>query len=493
MGEEIEKQHFRRVDFRHFEAALGRETDQLAEWFAGGRVGAGGADDAASTAGFELEAWLVDAGGRPAPVNEAFLKLAASPDLSAELARFNVEFNTTPRTLCGRALAEIENELGQRLARCREWAGRLGVRLASVGVLPSARHEDFAYANMSALNRYHTLNEQVWRMRHGEPVRVHVHGREHLRLTHSNVLLEAATTSFQIHLRPPPARAAAAYNAALALAAPLVAISANARYVFGRELWDESRVPLFEQAVNVPQGGEAWAEAGARDRPACPYPAPPRVGLGRGYVDSLLEVFEENRRCFPALLPCDRSLEPLPLPHLRLHNGTVWRWVRPIVGFEADGAPHLRIEFRVLAAGPSPADMTADAALFYGLVHSLCRLSPGVPERLPFRVARRNFYRAAREGLAAEITWLDGRRGRLTELWRASLLDEARAGLLAQDLNAGDVAACLEIARERLATGQNGATWARRWVARHGRDWPGLTLAYVERQESGLPVARWAV
>ena len=46
----------------------------------------------------------------------------------------------------------------------------------------------------------------------------------------------------------------------------------------------------------------------------------------------------------------------------------------------------------------------------YGLVHALARQPRAAESDLPFAVARDNFYAAARHGLQAELTWLDGRR-----------------------------------------------------------------------------------
>ena len=80
-----------------------------------------------------------------------------------------------------------------------------------------------------------------------------------------------------------------------------------------------------------------------------------RVGFGSGYVQrDLAEPFEENLAHFPVLLPILSDAPPARFAYLRLHNGTIWRWIRPVVGFDAeDGRVHLRTEVRPLPAGPT--------------------------------------------------------------------------------------------------------------------------------------------
>jgi hypothetical protein len=188
------------------------------------------------------------------------------------------------------------------------------------------------------------------------------------------------------------------------------------------------------------------------------------------------------------------SAEPAErLPHLRLHNGTIWRWNRPLLGFEADGTPHLRIEHRVMPAGPSIPDTIANAAFYYGLVHGLARVTPLTRAILDFAQCRANFYAAARDGLRAEVVWLNGRRWPLQKLVIDELLPLARRELLALEMDAADVTDYLDIIAARAASGRTGADWQRRFLSRHGPDWAALTLAYLERQQGGTPVHEWEV
>jgi hypothetical protein len=266
------------------------------------------------------------------------------------------------------------------------------------------------------------------------------------------------------------------YNAAIILSAPLVAVSANSPLLFGKVLWDETRIPLFEQAVDV--GGGKFT----------------RVTFGSGYAErSLEDFFVENRVQYPVMLPLAMDDVSEHLAHLRLHNGTIWRWNRVLIGFDGRDEPHLRIEQRVPAAGPTTADMAANMAFYFGLAEALAT-APLPPEnRLSFGAARANFYRAARYGLEAEIVWLDNRIVPVRELILHHLLPLARQGLMQLDV-AGDLAdRLLGIIESRVSTGQNGAAWQRRFIERHGRDMALLTCEYRDRQRSGNPVHTWEV
>jgi gamma-glutamyl:cysteine ligase YbdK (ATP-grasp superfamily) len=475
MGDEISHTRFSRAEMEEYRRRLARETALLADWFSEGRF-----SSLAPVAGCELEAWLVDGHGCPAPLNEAFLARLDDPLVVPELSRFNVELNTPPQPLRGDCLARMEAALTATWQSCVRTAADLDARLVMIGILPTLRESQLSLANMSPLKRYRALNEQVLRLREGAPLELNIHGREHLKTRHGNVMLESATTSFQIHLKVGLAEAVRSYNAAILLSAPMVAVSANSPFLFGQDLWDETRIPLFEQSVAV--GGFAGVAHGPLRR----------VSFGTGYArHSLLECFVENEQHFPVLLPILFDEADGSLPHLRLHNGTIWRWNRPLLGFDDDGTPHLRIEHRVIPGGPTMVDEVANMAFYYGLVTALVRQEPAAEEQLPFATARDNFYAAARDGLDSQVRWLDGRRHGMDWLLRERLLPLAAEGLTLLGIDAGQAARYLDIIDRRVAHGCTGAGWQRAFVARHGRDMALLTQAYWERQESGRPVHEW--
>jgi gamma-glutamyl:cysteine ligase YbdK (ATP-grasp superfamily) len=301
-------------------------------------------------------------------------------------------------------------------------------------------------------------------------------------VTHHDVMLESAATSFQLHTQINLNQAARLYNASQILSAPMVALCANSPYLFGKDLWDETRIPLFEQAVAT-GGYDAAAFGPIR-----------RVTFGSGYVrESLLECFNENRDHYPVLLPVNLDNNTATLPHLRLHNGTIWRWNRPLIGFDEAGNIHLRIEHRVIPSGPSTLDAVANAAFYYGVAIAMVNL-PTAPELLlQFDKARDNFYRAAQLGLRAHLHWLDDKSHPVTELLLNILLPMAQEGLDLLGVAASDSKEYLDIIRQRLETGTNGAVWQRAFVDKHGRDMQALTAAYFQHQHSGLPVHEWKV
>lgn len=474
MGQEIERIQFQPEDFARFGACLAQETALLEGWLQDGRF-----DESAYVGGFELEAWLLDHNFFPLPRNQEYLARLDNPLVVPELSKFNVELNGTPQRLASQGLRRLEEELTATWRHCLQVAHELECQLAMIGILPTIREQDLTLANISPLNRYYALNDQVLKLRGGRPVRLDIAGRDHLVLSHADVMLEAATTSFQVHLQAPAEDAVRYFNAAQILSAPMVALSANSPFLFEHHLWEETRVPLFEQAVDV--GDDANAEGR-------------RVTFGSGYLqDSPIECYRENLERFPVLLPMrfeeGRSL----LRHLRLHNGTIWRWNRMLIGFDDTGVPHLRVEHRVMPAGPTIVDMISNAAVYLGASRFLAGLQRAPEADLPFAQARENFYRAAREGMEAQIVWLDGRNVAMRTLLLDELLHMAREGLLLLGADEDDIERYLSVVETRVRTGQNGAAWQRAHAAKHGADFFRLTAEYLEHQRSAMPVHEWPV
>ncbi|MCK5640200.1 MAG: glutamate--cysteine ligase, partial [Gammaproteobacteria bacterium] len=235
MGQEIAGSHFSATDFENFDARLRKETAQLTDWFEQGafssRHGMGG---------FELESWLVDSDNQPAPLNETYLAMLNDALVSPELSRFNVELNSTPRSLQGDALAAMQRELEQNWHHCRETAQKLNADLVMIGILPTVKDRMLTLSNMSNMERYRALNEQVFRLREGRPIMLDIQGMESLHSEHHDVMLESAATSFQIHIQTALDKAVRYYNASIILSAPMVAISANSPLLFGKRLWHET-------------------------------------------------------------------------------------------------------------------------------------------------------------------------------------------------------------------------------------------------------------
>lgn len=470
MGQEIRDAVFSDQDFAEFSRRVADETTLLAAWERDGLL-----RDPGYRLGFELEGWLVDQHGLPAPHNREFLEQVDDPQVVPELARFNFEINDDPLDFSEGMFDRMYWSLLARWQRCEQAAQALGMRALSIGILPTVHREDLNLGNISEMSRYHALNEQVFRMRDGRPIEIAIDGVQSLHTQHRDVMLESATTSLQIHLQVGSEQVVRAFNAAKILSAPMVAIGANSPFFLERQLWSETRIPLFEQAVSV--GGSDYSQ---------------RVTFGVRYArDSILETFEANRDRYPVLLPDLLDSPPGELAHLRLHNGTLWRWNRPLVGFDSAGRPHYRIEHRVVAAAPSATDLVANSAFFTGLMFSLLAEHEPPEARIPFELARQNFYRAARLGLQARVSWLDRKEGPLVDLILGRLLESADLGLALVGLPPEERQRWLSIVRRRVSSGQTGSAWQVAWVRRYGPDWSGLVQAYTGQQVLGRPVHEW--
>lgn len=475
MGEEIQYSHFNKSDYQQFDSELKQETAILKKWFDEHQFSA-----APLKAGYELEAWLINQAGNPVAINEDFLDLADNDLLSPELARFNVELNVEPEHLTKNVLSSFEKKLDTLWQQCSTTARSLDSEIIGIGILPTLENSDLTLKNISLLDRYRALNEQVLRQRNGLEIELNINGQEHLQVSHRDVMLEAAATSLQIHIQVPQDIAVRYYNASIILSAPMVAISANSPCLFGRRLWQETRIPVFEQSV--PTGGYGGAASGPVHR----------VSFGSDFVrSSLYDCFQENLEHYPVLLPVHYTSDKNSLRHLRLHNGTIWRWNRPLIGFDEDGSPHLRIEHRVCASAPSTIDNIANIAFYYGLVHYYANRDVPPENEMPFTDAKDNFYRAAQLGLNHKSGWL----GRTADTLQKTILDrlllEAETGLYNLGISQQDSQRYLNIILKRVESNQTGSQWQLGFLDAHNNDRTLLTNTYLSNQQYGDPVHEW--
>ena len=379
MGREIQAVKFTGEDRRLHREKVRRSLDALARMLREQVF-----EDSPARVGQEIELNLVDSDASPSMRNADVLDAIADPAWGVEVGQFNLEINVPPRRLAGDALAELEQVVREDLNAGDEKARSTGTRLVMIGILPTLRKADVHLGTLSASERFRALNEQVFAAR-GEDIRIAVDGAERL-LTHTDSITpEAACTSLQLHLQVTPESFANYWNAAQAAAAVQVALGANSPFLFGKQLWHETRLTLFEQATDTRP--DELKEQGVR----------PRVWFGERWITSVFDLFEENLRYFPALLPICEAEDPLAVldggacPHLAemsLHNGTVYRWNRPIYAL-VEGKPHLRVENRVLPAGPSVADVVANAAFYYGLVRALAEAPRPIWTQMSFATAAR--------------------------------------------------------------------------------------------------------
>jgi hypothetical protein len=451
--------------------------------------------------GIELEICLIDGEELPAMRNQELLARLAETELRGvfqeELGRFNVEANVPPRLVGGVGLREYEEYLRHTLNVAQGVAAGLGIGLVSIGILPTITPEHTVLDNVSSNPRYRALNFQIVSAL-GDDVSIDIQGRgEQLQVRTESIMPEAANSAFQLHLQVTPGTFASYWNASQAIAGVQVAVGANSPFLFGTRLWDETRVILFEQSTDT------------RPEELRNQDVRPRVWFGERWITSIFDLFEENIRYFPSLLPITHPEDPddalaagrAPyLGELRLHNGTVYRWNRPVYDVGTDNMPHLRVENRVLSAGPTVVDMLADAAFYFGLVRTLATASRPVWSQLTFPAARRNFYEACKYGLAATQEW--PRLGELAagDLVLEKLLPAAADGLSAYGVDPGVRDRLLGIIERRCDSGRNGAVWQTRTVAAlqaRGMDRRAalreMLRRYVGYMHTNEPVHTWPI
>ena len=450
------------------------------------------------TIGLELELNLVDDKMQPHPNNQAVLA-NLSDEYQAEVGQFNVELNHPPLAIAGDGLSQLEEGLKQRLDDVHTAANKAGSTVAMIGTLPTLTTEfleDPVW--MTPENRYAGLNNSVMESR-GELVQMSLWRDENYTHDFEGIAPESACTSIQLHLQVAPNRFASAWNAAQAIAGAQVALSANSPLFLGHRVWHESRIPVFKQAMDT------------RTKELINQGVRPRVWFGDGWITSVFDLFEENVRYFSPLLPEGRTeagKEEMQgnnpgLHYLNLQNGTIWRWNRPI--YDPNGElSHIRLENRLLPAGPTVKDIIADAAFFYGCVKLLAEQTRPVWSRLNFEDARENFRQGARHGLASNLAWPTLGTIPATELIGEHLLPIAEEGLKILDVDNACIDEYLGIIDGRVKKRQNGAMWQLNALGRiaagsapdskERREALARVLRqYLKNQEGGAPVHTWSL
>ena len=277
-----------------------------------------------------------------------------------------------------------------------------------------------------------------------------------------------------------------------------LAIGANSPFLFGKELLRETRIALFEQAADTRT--HELKTQGVR----------PRVWFGERWITSIFDLFEENSRYYPALLPVTSDEDPIAvldrgdtpaLSELRLHNGTIYRWNRPVYDVVRE-KPHLRVENRVLPAGPTVVDTMANGAFYFGLVRALADDERPIWSQMSFSAAEENFHEAARHrhrrrGVLARCRYrARDRAGAPTPVcrWRSQGLDAWGVDVAVRDRLLG-------IIEQRCLTSRNGASWQAEEFHRlytkgsHGRKdaLRGMLRRYRDHMHENTPVHEWPI
>ncbi len=443
--------------------------------------------------GAEQEICLVDQHFKPAPYSMEVLE-QLDDAFTTELAKFNIEANLDPVVLGGNCFSTIHENLDNHLKDLSAVLEPRNLNYVLSGILPTIRKFDVELDNMTPLKRYDALIKAINKLR-GNVHELRISGMDELNIKHDSAMLESCNTSFQVHLQVRPSEFVYKYNLAQVLTAPVMAISCNSPLLFGKRLWSETRVALFQQSIDTRRTSEH-----IRDRS-------PRVFFGNGWLEnSIVEMYKEDIARFRPMLitnlekdvmhMIDKGITPK-LRALMIHNSTVYRWNRPCYGISADGKPHLRIENRVLPSGPTTLDEIANSAFWIGLMNGYSEEFTDVTELIDFDEARDNFLSAARDGLNTHFTWLGGEKLGVPELIRKELIPMARQGLKNVGVDQGDIDKYIDVIAERNEKRLTGSTWAVKSHLKLAKETTreeimvALTCGMIENQKKGLPVHEW--
>ena len=489
MGEEVEAHEFTRADRTRYREKVRRCLDVFARMLREARF-----DTDDPMTGLEVELNLVDEHGDPALKSIEALAAIADPAFQTELGLFNIEINVPPVKLREGGLEKFEELLRRDLNGAETASAEVGAHLVMIGILPTLAADHMTAESISPNPRYKLLGEQILNAR-GEDISIQIAGIgnvDKLETTTDSIVPEAACTSTQFHVQTSPDSFAEYWNASQAISAIQLALCANSPYLLGHELWRETRIPLFEQSTDT--RAEELKAQGVR----------PRVWFGERWITTVFDLFEENVRYFPALLPITDEEDPLAvledggvplLSELRLHNGTIYRWNRPVYDI-AGGVPHLRVENRVLAAGPTVVDTVANAAFYFGLVRALAESERPLWSQMSFSAAEENFHVAAQHGIDAQVYWPGVGQVSATELTLRRLLPLARKGLAEWGVDSATSDRLLGIIEQRCLLGTNGAEWfVQRMHQRADMErfdaLRATLLEYRERMHANEPVHTW--
>jgi hypothetical protein len=491
VGEQVAARVFSREDRQQYRQKVRACLDVFARMLAESRF-----DAETRSFGLEIELNLTDEPGDPALANAAALEAIADPDFQTEIGQFNLEINIPPRLLGGAVFSELETAVRASLNRADELARGTGAHMMVIGILPTVTERHLNAESFSHDARYALLNEQIFAAR-GEDLHISIAGVERLSTYADTIAPEAACTSVQLHQQVEPETFADYWNASQAIAGVQAAVGANSPFFFSKELWRETRIALFEQATDTRP--EELKAQGVR----------PRVWFGERWITSIFDLFEENVRYFPALLPVCEAEDPAAtlergdvprLGELRLHNGTIYRWNRPIYDVSR-GRPHLRVENRLLPAGPTVVDTLANAAFYYGLVRVLAEEERPLWSQMSFSAAEENFHAGARDGIEARVYWPGVGEVPAAELVVRRLLPLAHEGLDRWGIDTADRDRLLGIIERRCVTQRNGAAWQSETFHRLYEDRKverlealrEMTIRYRDHMHANEPVNEWPV
>ncbi len=469
MGNEVNKKYYKQKDFDLFQSKLVEETRLLRQQLQNNEF-----DNDSFRIGYELEVCLLDQSGLPNPINQEIIDRTHNRLFTAELAQYNLEINGHPFDLAPSVFNKLEGDINLLYSQANQTANELKGQLGLFGVLPCLNRSHLKAENyMSDLNRYHLISDTLLKMRQ-RPVHLKITGEDTLDICKHDVMLEALGTSFQIHFQVPIDQYIDYYHASLWASLVMIAISANSPLVLGKSCWHESRIAIFKQAVDT-RTLEEKAQG-----------VVPRVFFSKGYINSVMDLFEDNLN-YQVILPEVSKRNTASFHHLSLHNGTVWRWIRPIIGESPNEKNHLRLELRVLPSGPTIIDSVSNLVFFIALIEGLKNHKQDLIQ-VPYDLLDTQFYKVARGGLSTPITWFNQQKASVQEIVLQHCMKLAKEGI--KSLKISKATKWLEIIEQRVKSQQTGASWILDFWHKNP-DANSLVNHYLQNANQDIPVHLW--
>ncbi|WP_420575326.1 CBS domain-containing protein [Ekhidna sp.] len=441
--------------------------------------------------GAEQEISLITENYRPQNNADEILKDLNDPHFTNELALYNLEINLDPIELKGSSLNEMETNLRRLLNKASAAAARHDAYVLLTGILPTVSKTELSLEYMTPKPRYRALNEMMKGAR-GSDFSLHIKGVDELFMKHDSVLTEACNTSFQLHLQVDPENFVSEYNWAQAISGPVLGVCTNSPLLLGRELWNETRIALFQQSIDTRRSSYA-----VKDQIS-------RVSFGETWEEGTIADIYKNEIAQHKVLLCREiesdSLKELAegkyprLEALSVHNGTIYRWNRPCYGATKNSA-HVRIENRYIPAGPTIIDQMANFAFWVGLMKGRTIAHSEVQNQMDFEDVKSNFIKAARYGKGSVMNWR-GRQVSVRDLVTRELLPMAYDGLENAGINKSTAERLLSIIDAR-AVGQTGAQWSIRNYRKLKRTTRkddallALTKYMYKNQTEDKPIHEW--
>ncbi len=491
MGENVQHSHFSEEDHQKFSRKLKENLDLLELLLSTPGFGKG-----STSLGAELELDVIDSSGQTRWINDKLVNFAKDPQLTFEVNQYNVEYNLSPVPAAGRPFTRIGREISSKFKQLNTLAKKYDARAIMIGILPTLEERDIGQQATTECNRYYVLAEELEKLR-SKPNRVEINGLDKLVINNAKLSAEGANTSFQLHLRTNPDEFSDVFNAAQLASAPALAISTNSPFFLQRRLWEETRIPLFKQLIEIHDSSQADTNG--------------RASMGSDWVkEGVFELFRKSVEKYPVLIPecTDKNIKTTrisrlksapELAELRLHHGSIWHWNRAI--YDPHGSGHIRIELRALPSGPSVIDMMANAAFLLGLTKGLQKRMTKIPGYMPFKQMNSNFYQAAQFGLDATFDWPKASGRSLQRITAASLIEElipvAEDGLQQLQVKQDEIDNLLACIKGRVEKKMTGARWqlaiVKQLESKMSRKeaLQKMISLYLELSDSNKPVHQW--